>query len=98
LVLGFLTGPTPAFLAAFLALAFELIFDRSHPIENERVDLFDDVEHTELMLQVLPVTLQTVFVEWREEHSVILTSHRDLSIIGEDSSITLLERAPYGTG
>jgi hypothetical protein len=29
---------------------------------------------------------------------VILTSHRDLSIIGEDSSITLLERAPYGTG
>jgi hypothetical protein len=34
----------------------------------------------------------------KEEHSVILTSHRDLSIIGEDSSITLLERAPYGTG
>ena len=65
LVLGFLTGPTPAFLAAFLALAFELIFDRSHPIENELVDLFDDVEHTELMLQVLPVTLQTVFVEGR---------------------------------
>jgi hypothetical protein len=34
---------------------------------------------------------------FRREHSVILTSHRDLSIIGKNSSTTLLERAPYGT-
>jgi hypothetical protein len=35
--------------------------------------------------------------ETEEEHSEILTSPRDLSIIGINSSITLLERAPYGT-
>ena len=50
LIRGFLPGPTPAFLAPFIALAFEAIFDRSYPVENEFVDLFDDVEETKLML------------------------------------------------
>jgi hypothetical protein len=61
--LGFLTGPPPAFLAPFVTLAFNLIFDRLHSVENQLVDFFDDVEKTELMLQVLPVTLQTVLVQ-----------------------------------
>lgn len=48
--LGFLTRTSPASLAPFVALAFETIFDRPHPVENELVDLFDDMEKTELML------------------------------------------------
>ncbi len=65
LVSGSLAGTPPAFLAPFVPLAFDLVFDRPHPIQYQFVDLLDDMENTELMLQALPVTLQTVFVQRR---------------------------------
>jgi hypothetical protein len=57
LLLGALAGPTPAFLTPFVALAFDPVFDRPHPIKNQFVYLLDDMENAQLMLQALPVAL-----------------------------------------
>src|SRR4029450_7629693 len=65
LLLGFFAGTTTALLAAFVALALETVFDRPYPVEAQLVDLLDDVKDTQLMLDLSPVVLQTVFVKRR---------------------------------
>ena len=63
LLLGFLAGPTAPLLASFVALPLEAVFDRPHSVQNQLIHLFDDMKDTQLMLDVSPVLLQTVFVE-----------------------------------
>ena len=57
LLLGFLAGTTTPLLAAFVALAFEAVFDRPYPVQDELIDLLDDVKDTQLMFDLGPVTL-----------------------------------------
>src|SRR5215475_772501 len=65
LLLGCLARTPPTLLAAFVALTFEAVFDGAHPVQDELIDVLDDVKDTQLMLDVNPVALQSVFVERR---------------------------------
>src|SRR4029453_9404946 len=65
LLLGFFAGTTATLLASFVALPPEAVFDCPHPVQNQLIHLFDDMKDTQLMLDISPVPLQTVFVEGR---------------------------------
>src|SRR5215813_5504637 len=65
LLLGFLAGTTATLLASFVVLQREAVFDRPHPVQHQLIHLFDDMTDTQLMLDISPVPLQTVFGEGR---------------------------------
>ena len=65
LLLSLLAGTTTTLLVSFVALALETVFDRPYPVEDQLVDIFDDVKDAQLMLNLSPVALQTVFVKRR---------------------------------
>src|SRR5262245_37761878 len=62
LLLSMLAGTTATLLAAFVALSLEPIFDGAYPVQDQLVDLLDNVKDAQLILDVSPVPLQTVFV------------------------------------
>src|SRR5215510_6108811 len=64
-LLGFLGGPTTTLLAPFVALAFEAVFDGTHPVQEELVDFLDDMEDAKLMLDLRPIALQRVLIKRR---------------------------------
>src|SRR5262245_2982769 len=65
LVLGCLARTPPTLLASLVALPLEAVFDRPHPVQNQLIHLFDDMKDAQLMLDISPVPLPTVFVEGR---------------------------------
>ena len=49
LLLDLVGGATRTPFAAFVPLTFEAVFDRTHTVQNQTVDLLDDVKQAELM-------------------------------------------------
>jgi hypothetical protein len=77
LLLGCLARTPLTLLEAFIALAFDTVFDGAHPVEDELMHVLEDVKDTQLMLDVSPGALQSVFVKRRAiGHRVIQFSYR----------------------
>jgi hypothetical protein len=79
LLSSILGGPSRFPLASFVALSPDTILDGTHPVQDQLVDLFDHVKDTQLMLQVYPVALQTVFIQRLSTRQLDPTAESEIS-------------------
>ena len=76
---GFFGGPSRLALTPFIALASKAILDRTHPVQDEFIHFFDHMKDAELMIQINPVALQTVFIQRLSTRQLDPTAESEIS-------------------